>query len=101
MRHTQDPQAHHVPRDVDAPVPVMFWDPVEFVIAISVLGFGMLMNLWVLGGIGAVGVLMGSQKLKRGAKRGAVQHFLWRTGLLIDPSLKKKFPAPWENEYIE
>lgn len=96
-----DEEAHKVPQDVDSPIPVLFWDPVEFVISISIFGFGILMNLWLLGMIGAITVLVLSQKLKRGAKRGAVQHYLWRSGLQVDAPLRKKFPTPWTTEFIE
>jgi len=96
-----DRASHRIPRDVDSRVPIFFWDPVEFVIAISALGFGMLLNLWLVGFLGAVGVLIGAQKLKRGAKVGAVQHFLWRIGLRVDPALRAKFPDPWAVEFIE
>jgi type IV conjugative transfer system protein TraL len=96
-----DRQSHLLAQDVDSPVPIMFWDPVEFIIAISLLGFGILMNAWILGIVGATLVLMLSKKLKRGAKRGAVQHWVWRMGLQVDVSLAKRFPPACHNEMIE
>jgi hypothetical protein len=59
------------------------------------------MNAWILGLVGATLVLMLSRKLKRGAKRGAVQHWIWRMGLQVDPALAKKFPPACHNELIE
>jgi len=96
-----DQRLHKVAQEVDAPVPILFWDPIEFIIAIAVMGFGMLLNMWMLGALGAMAVLYFSNKLKRGAKRGAVQHWLWSVGMQIDPFLKNKFPAPWKKEFIE
>lgn len=96
-----DRDSHVLAQNVDAPVPIMFWDPLEFIIAISLMGFGILMKAWVLGIVSATLVLMLSRKLKRGAKRGAVQHWIWRAGLQVDPLLAKKFPAACNNEMIE
>lgn len=96
-----DRDSHVMAQDVDSPVPIMFWDPLEFIIAISLMGFGILMNAWVLGIVSATLVLMLSRKLKRGAKRGAVQHWIWRIGLRVDTSLTKKFPAACHNELVE
>jgi hypothetical protein len=96
-----DRDLHKIARNVDAPVPVMFWDPVEFSIAISLMGFGVLANMWMLGMLGAIVVLSGSRKLKRGAKRGAVQHFIWAKGVQVDKALKVQFPPAWHSDFIE
>ncbi|WP_018234311.1 type IV conjugative transfer system protein TraL [Thioalkalivibrio thiocyanodenitrificans] len=96
-----DPQAHLIGKGIDRPTPILFWEPVEFVISICMLGFGIVMGILLFGAVGAVAVLVGAQKLKRGAKPGTVQHFLWRLGLQLDSCLKKKFPAPWKNEFIQ
>lgn len=96
-----DQESHVVPFDLEAPIPIMFWDPLEFVMAITLMGFGILSNLWILGLLGGAGVLMGSRYLKRGAKRGTMQHFLWAHGLQMDPSLTKKFKPAWLNDFVE
>ena len=96
-----DQQSHMVPFDLEAPVPIMFWDPLEFVLSLSLMGFGMISNLWFLGMIAGVGVLFGARYLKRGAKRGAMQHFMWAHGLQLDPSLSKMFKPAWLNDFIE
>jgi len=93
--------AHVIPVDVEAPVPIMFWDPMEFIMAVSMMGFGMVMNLWILGMIGGVGILIGSRYLKRGSKRGAMQHLLWSMGLTLDRPLANKFPPAWDKDFIE
>ncbi len=95
-----DAQSHIVPEKLEDPIPVLFWSPTEFTLAISFMGFGLIMNLWFVGLILGVGVLIGSRYLTRGAKRGAVQHLIWSLGLRMDHYLSKQFPAPWSNDFI-
>lgn len=94
-------QSHVVPYDLEAPIPIMFWEPLEFVLAICLMGFGIIAHLWVFGLLAGAGVLLGSRYLKRGAKRGAMQHFLWAHGLQLDSGLAKKFKPAWLNDFIE
>lgn len=92
---------HTVPVGVEKPVPVFVWEPVEFVFSMAVLGFGMVTDAWPLGFIGAGGILIGTLYLRRGAKKGAVQHMLWSHGLAIDPCLTRFFPGPERNDFFE
>lgn len=94
-------ETHTVPYDIEAPVPVLFWEPLEFVLALSLVGFGIILGLWVIGIGGALGVLLGSRYLKRGAKRGAMQHYFWAHGLQLDNPLRKSFKPAWLNDFIE
>lgn len=96
-----DEQSHVVPYDLEEPTPIMFWHPMEFVMAMTLLGFGVVTNLWVLGALGAAGVLVGSRYLKRGAKKGAMQHLLWAMGLQLDAPLARTFKASWLNDFVE
>lgn len=96
-----DEEAHRVPFELEAPTPIMFWDPMEFVTAISLMGFGIISKLWIFGMISGGAVLYGAKYLKRGAKRGTVQHLLWAFGLQLDASLTKKFKPSWLNDFIE
>ena len=96
-----DHESHVVPEGLEAPIPIMFWDPLEFVLALTLMGFGIIMHLWVFGMVASAGVLMGSRYLKRGAKRGTMQHFLWALGLQMDSPLAKKFKPAWLNDFIE
>ena len=96
-----DEQAHIVAFDIEAPTPIMFWEPLEFVMAITFFGFGIISNLWVLGMVSGTAILIGSRYLKRGAKRGAMQHYMWGLGLQVDPALSKIFKPSWINEFIE
>lgn len=96
-----DEQAHIVAFDIEAPTPILFWEPLEFVMALTFMGFGMVMNLWILGMLAGTGILIGSRYLKRGAKHGAMQHYMWSLGLQMDKPLSKYFKPAWINEFIE
>lgn len=96
-----DRDAHQMHYDLEAPVPIMFWEPLEFILAVTLMGFGIISGLWVMGLVGGTGVLIGAKYLKRGAKRGAMQHFLWAHGLQMDPVLIKWFKPAWANDFFE
>ena len=97
-----DQEAHLIPpADIEAPTPIMFWEPLEFTMAICFIGFGMIAHLMLLGVLAAVLVLYGARYLKRGAKRGAMQHFLWSMGLQLDASFNKCFVPSWKNDFVE
>lgn len=96
-----DQQSHVIPYDLEAPTPVMFWDPLEFTLAVVFMGFGIIAKMWFFGMLAGAAVLMGSRYLKRGAKRGAMQHMLWALGLQVDQPLLKRFPPSWVNDFIQ
>lgn len=96
-----DEQSHQVPFGIEAPVPIMFLDPLEFVLAIVSLGFGVISGMWVFGVFISGMVIWGSKTLKRGQKTGAMQHMLWAYGLQIDAPLKRSFKPSWINDFIE
>lgn len=91
---------HFMPQEVEAPIPILFWEPLEFILSVAMAGFGIIANAWVPGMIGATAVLIGSRYLKRGARKGAAQHILWAIGLQLDPALKR-FPPSWANDFTE
>lgn len=78
-----------IPLSADHPVPIMFWDPVDFIAGIAVFGMGVALNLFLFGMIGGVVTLMIATRLRKGAKRGAAQHWLWYMGLGVDRSLAR------------
>jgi len=89
-----------IPTRADDPVPILFWDVTEFILMVSILGFSFLINM-VITGLIIVFIFMKIMKvMKRGSKRGASQHALWAFGLNLDSVLKKRFPKPYENEFI-
>jgi hypothetical protein len=96
-----DAESHCIPFDIEAPTPIMFWEPLEFILGVSFMGLGIVMNAFVVGVLCGTGVLVGARYLKRGAKRGAMQHFLWAKGLQLDPNLGQKFKPSWLNDFIE
>lgn len=90
-----------IPVHADKVVPILFWEPVEFAIAMTLLMVGMFTHLFLLGAMGSIAVLYGAAKLRKGAKRGAAQHFLWASGLQVDNDLRRWFPPAHMNELIE
>ena len=91
--------AHTIPRGMDRPVPILLWDPAEFIVALMLIGIGVVMKMLVIGLLGAVAVMLYSIKIKRRGKRGTALHFMWRMGYLIDPVLKKRFSDPTYSEF--
>ena len=79
---------------------MLFWDPFEFILAISAFGFLMILANPMVGLLAAGVVLWGGKKLKRGAKKGAAQHALWGFGVLSDSGMSN-FPSPTLTEFIE
>lgn len=91
---------HLIFTELEDPIPIMFWDPLEFILGISLLGFGIISNLWMIGLAAGGLVLFGSKYLKRGSKKGAAQHAMWKAGLQFDPCLTKKFPPSWKKDFV-
>lgn len=94
-------QDYEVPVGIDAPIPIFKWEVVEIVIAIVILGCGIVLRQFHFGIIGAYLVLHFAKKLRAGQKRGQVQHLLWRFGLNLDGPLKKHAPSPIKLEYMK
>ena len=92
---------HAVAQDVDAVTPILFWEPSEFIASIMILGLFMNLDMIEFGIIGCIGVLVVSRRMKRGAKKGMVQHWLWRMGLKLDPTFSKRFPPVWVSEFMQ
>jgi type IV conjugative transfer system protein TraL len=95
-----DDRDRHIPNRADDPVPILFWEPLEFVLGVSVLGLGIAVNLWLTGALLSILILWLMKRLKRGTKRGAAQHALWASGMQIDRAMGA-FPPSWENEFME
>lgn len=89
-----------IPVTADNVVPIMFWDPVDFIAAMSIFGMGVAMKLFILGLVGGVATLMIASKLRQGAKRGAAQHWLWYMGITIDRALGRLEMKSWQNDFI-
>lgn len=85
---------HTIPRGLDRPVPILFWDPVEFIMAVILLGVGVILKMLLVGFGGAAVVMIYSSKVKRRGKRGTGIHALWRLGFPMDSALKKKMLHP-------
>lgn len=89
-----------IPLMIDNPVPIMFWEPVDFIAGMSVFGMGVALNLFAFGAIGGAITLMIATKLRQGAKRGAAQHWLWFMGLNIDRGLHRMKLKASHNDFM-
>lgn len=94
-------KAHCVFYGIEDPIPILFWDPLEFTMAVCFFGFGIVTDLWVFGAALGTAVLVGSRYMRRGAKKGSVQHLLWSVGLQLDACLNKFFKPSWCNDFTE
>jgi len=90
-----------MPANLDAAVPILFWEGVEITVALMMLGFGVAFDVFLFGLIAFVAVLIYAPKLRRGAKRGASQHYLWFIGLNLDPGLVKAKIKPQDREFLD
>lgn len=93
-------ESYRIPQDVDAPIPIFAWEMTEVVVAIMVIGVGIIMRFFIPGLIAGILLMMAAKKMRAGQKRGQVQHVLWRMGLRLDPLLGKFAPRPMRLEYI-
>jgi len=84
---------------VDNAVPIMFWEPVDFIGGMLIFGMGVALDLFLFGAVGGAITLMVASKLRQGAKRGAAQHWLWFMGLNIDRALGRMRLSSWHNDH--
>lgn len=89
-----------IPLTADNPVPILFWEPVDFIAGLSIFGMGVALHMFLFGAVGSVATLMVATKLRQGAKRGAAQHWLWFMGMNIDRALKRMRLRAWDNDFI-
>lgn len=100
MSERNESSLRRIPLKADNPVPIMFWEPVDFVAGMSVFGMGVALNLFLFGMLGCAATLMVATKLRNGAKRGAAQHWLWYMGLNIDRALARMKLRSWDSDFI-
>ena len=89
-----------IPLTADNPVPIMFWEPVDFIAGMSIFGMGVALQMFMFGAIGGALTLMVASKLRQGAKRGAAQHWLWYMGMNIDRALNRLKLRAWDSDFI-
>lgn len=89
-----------IPLTADNPVPIMFWEPVDFIAGMSIFGMGVALHMFMFGAIGGALTLMIASKLRQGAKRGAAQHWLWYMGMNIDRALNRMKLRAWDSDFI-
>jgi type IV conjugative transfer system protein TraL len=90
----------HIPSRADDPVPVLFWEPFEFILAVAAFGLLMILANPLIGLVVSYGVLWAAKRMKRGAKRGAAQHAMWAFGAMADRGMRY-FPPAQVREFVE
>ena len=81
-------QNYYIAKDIDKPIPIFFFDPVDFVLIIMAIGIGIIFKIPLIGFILAYFVFKLSKFMKKGAKRGAMAHAMWRFGIIGDKNFK-------------
>lgn len=89
-----------IPTRADDPIPLLFWEPFEFILAVTAFGGIMILVNPIAAAVVSAFVLWGAKRLKRGAKRGASQHALWAFGAARDSGMSR-FPHSTTTEFIE
>ncbi len=89
-----------IPLTADNPVPILFWEPVDFIAGMSIFGMGVALHMFLFGAVGGAVTLMVASKLRQGAKRGAAQHWLWFMGVNIDRALTRLKLRAWDSDFI-
>ncbi len=89
-----------IPLTADNPVPILFWEPVDFIAGMSIFGMGVALHMFLFGAVGGALTLMVASKLRQGAKRGAAQHWLWFMGVNIDRALTRMKLRAWDSDFI-
>lgn len=97
-----DEAAHVIYMDHEEPIPIVFWSPMEFSVAMAFLGLFITFGELMVGLVAAAFVLMSCKYFRKGLKRGQAQHFLWSLGpAAFGDRLGNRFPNGDVQEYIE
>ena len=80
---------YQIARGVDDPIPIFFFDPVDFILIITFFGLGIVMKQLIVGIVLAYSVFKLSKIMRKGAKRGVMPHTLWKLGLMQDKGMKR------------
>lgn len=84
-----DGNQYYIARGIDDPIPIFFFDPVDFVMIVTFFGLGIIMKQLLVGIVLSYSVYKLSKVMRKGAKRGVMPHSLWKLGLMQDKGMKK------------
>tara|TARA_B100002049_G_scaffold229110_1_gene204339 strand:- start:85398 stop:85688 length:291 start_codon:yes stop_codon:yes gene_type:complete len=84
-----DGNQYYIARGIDDPIPIFFFDPVDFVMIVTFFGLGIIMKQLLVGIVLSYSVFKLSKIMRKGAKRGVMPHSLWKLGLLQDKGMKR------------
>lgn len=89
-------------KDLDAPVPILFVDPMIFMMLILSVGIGIVAKQLLLGLVLATFVMWLGKIMSRGTKRGQAKHTAWRMGAdFVDDTLTKHGFKPMQDDFVE
>lgn len=89
-----------IPLTADNSVPILFWEPTDFIAALAIFGMGVALHMFLFGVIGGAVTLMVASKLRQGAKRGAAQHWMWYMGMTLDRAMARVKLRAWDSDFI-
>jgi hypothetical protein len=89
-----------IPLTADNAVPILFWEPLDALVGMTVFGMFVALHMFILGLVGGWITLMIATRLRRGAKRGAAQHWLWFMGLNIDRAFSRVGMKSTQNDFF-
>ncbi len=77
----------YISKGIDDPVPIFFFEPIDFILMVTFFGLGIVMKQPLVGIFLSWAVLRVSKAMRKGAKRGMMNHSLWKLGLFQDRKL--------------
>lgn len=87
-----------MPKYVDAQIQILWWEADEFLIAMTVIGVGLMLHVFIYPLIFLFFVMPVITKMKREALEGTAMHALYATGLI---PLNKEFTDALETEFYQ
>ena len=84
--------SNYIAKGLDDPVPIFFFDPVDFILILIAFGLGIVIQRLEIGIVLAWGVMKLAKVMRKGAKRGVMNHSLWRIGIISDKNLSRYDP---------
>lgn len=91
-----------IPKDIEQAVPIFGAHPVDLSFSVMMFSFGLIAKSMIISITLMIVVLIILGKLRKGAKRGYSQQYLWRIGVVnFDKSLGENYPHPSKNDFIK
>lgn len=86
----------NMPKYVDAQIQILWWEADEFLIAMTIVGVGLMMHVFLIPLVILFFLVPVITKMKRAALEGTAMHVLYATGVF---PLNKEFTDALETEF--